>query len=338
MEDFKKWLVDFSQEVAKIYQPRLIDGYGVRHDYIPQDVDDWINRIDISHGKIREILGGKSKTLSIETDSSTKGLDINVVRPIMSKIVNVMPDYYVQYKFSDQDFCHEKLTKFKNMYATTHIMGYVKRKKISPELAKIVNDQVAILGEYHKKNKSEPNLCYITISTDPKAFALVGYYGCDSGSCFRQGDFNSDKKYAFATCPNSFVGLIHDNKTVKIDKNNKEIHSRFLGILEDDRVLHITNVYGNGNYIAQNDRRRKLYVTQDKLIKTSEELFGFEIPATVYGLSKMKGGIHYSGYMEYQIYDKKLHTTIGSRTVKITSKYSKESHKDSDKYADWSID
>lgn len=323
IKEFKEWFADFAIKAKA--DPR---GYCREYDadprYVPKNLDQWIEETEVGHQNIRSLLGGIQKTFLINTIDNINPVNIVEVSKIMNNILQLMPDYYVKYKLSHRNFQYEKLPNHRNIAVTKHILGYANRLNLSEDKKQTINKELAKLGKIYKDNKSEKTSVYMTLSTDPRAFCLLGYYGgLDCTSCFKQGDFNSDKKYALASHPNSFILVTHEKENIDFNLPSVKAKARAVGLMVED-ALHITNIYPYYSLGNEYD------INQSKLEVLYKEIFDRK-PNVLLSEMKLTGGVNYPGKCNYSLYQNQF----TEKVIKITDKYSKECHKHRDEYAIW---
>lgn len=76
-----------------------------------------------------------------------------------------------------------------------------KNKDLDDQVDKILSD----LGGEWKNNQSKKGEYNVTISCTPRAFVLLGHYGPDESSCFRQGSSGTLDKWVYGQSPNTSV-------------------------------------------------------------------------------------------------------------------------------------
>lgn len=303
-EDFKIWLDNF----AKKYNS------GNEKSYIPEDKDDFLDTWEKNHENIHSILGGTSKTIEIESPIDPLPIAISHIEEITNPIFNLLPDYYNKYKLNICHLQYPSLPTHKNISTTKHICGHASRSKLDDKSKKIVQDCTAKLGELYKRNTLPNKKTKITITTHPKAFAMLGLFHFEKGtySCFRQGKFNSDKKYTLCNGIDSFILLGHDNFDLgKLDDENKNLISRSVGTIKD------------GTFNTFNSRGTPF--ENNGVIKTfAEKILEYKNSKVLNNKVYLQGGINYIGSYITSVSQKDMNNE--PMKIEFSIKYSKEFH------------
>jgi hypothetical protein len=335
-KEFLEWHKEFVEQCAK-------GGYSYGESkpspkWCPKDMQEWLDLIDKNHEKLREKIGGISKTTFIDP---SKNDEDEVVAPyqsvydIMYYINYYMPGYYEKYGLTHEDFQHQKLKKLKNIGATKHILGYAKRAKVDEGKLAEVEKYVERLGQLFKKAKARKVKGYITMTTEPKAFCLLGQFGFDGG-CFAQGSFNSDKKYGLGVTENSFVLLIHSEPEYELKKREysysekgKNVVGRALGVITGDDLGMVHTVNHSPSIYAYDDRCGSL---ADLTAWAKDYLEAKEI-STQNNKVTLTHGINYGSNSGYTFFDPKKHEPLKNTLyVRIDPRYVKEAHPNGDSF------
>jgi hypothetical protein len=252
-DEFKEWFEEFSK-ARKAGSGCYGGSYGTR----PKDIDAWIDQLSKTHNELRSRLGGERRDFSLHLNSVNGELSDcdSIASNAVSNIQYALPGYLTDYGLDRQDLFKEKLTKFKNIKTSKHVMGYVARSKVTEQWRiDYVEKALTALGDARAKTVSDKDVkTNLVISTEPKAYTLIGHFGCDCGSCFAHGNFNDYKRWCFSIMPNTFVLLM---KSVNTDTENafsrdakdpeKPIF-RMLGYTDDDfsifNVCSVAPQYG----------------------------------------------------------------------------------------------
>jgi hypothetical protein len=232
-EDFNKWFSDSF----------LIRNGG----FSPTHVKHWFNRVTNSHFKLREFLGGTRVTRTYKLEANQNPAGRNEIEPIADKILSILPDYLVEYGYnrdifllpSIPDGTHRatKVSKHVRTYATVRLKF---DENIKDKLAEI-DKALSELGAIWARSRVSTSELEIELSTSAKAFCLLGHYGPDQDSCFRQGS-NSDKdKYILSQSENTFViSIAKYNK----DSGKKENVARCFGFTDKKfETFYLSNYY-----------------------------------------------------------------------------------------------
>lgn len=228
----KEALIKWLKEQPKIEKPMY-----------PDDIDGMVATMDANHLKIREILGGKSKTFifngKIDTNKITDGKTEYLVTKYY-EITDVLPRYFYQYNLTYKDLENQILPKYK-IKTAKHILAFARQNKVNETEVKALNKSLADLGKWWKRTVDVTiDKSYITISTTPLAFALLGSYVCDHGSCFAGITYNCDRKYTIAIQPETFILTVRTEKP-KDEKDPCII--RMIGFIAPDGSVGLTSAY-----------------------------------------------------------------------------------------------
>lgn len=231
LQDFQNWL-------NSGFLKRNPDGW------MPPSLDLWYSTIDKNHVKIREILKNKIVQKSYQLTSIQKPIDINneIVVKHIDRLEALDPKLLKNLGLTREDFQYpvlatgthnaRKLSKVLSSYfKDLHYSNY----NTLAEVDKIISN----LGEIWAKHKTNSCNLEITISTNAKAFTLLGHYGPDKDSCFRQGSTSPYDKYIFAQSKDTFV--ISVSKPNEKKKHKRENVARALGWF--DNGFHVRNYY-----------------------------------------------------------------------------------------------
>jgi hypothetical protein len=222
-EKFVKWMTEFD-----LKHP---DGY------LPEK--DWFDRVQESHIDIRRFLGGLKKKETIKINAAQGAADKVSCDPIIDKIINLLP---AKEQSLDQDYSGN-ITRDSLLYPT---ISYGSHNAIGTgkfllglldyNADKIkLNNLVAQLGQKWAQAKTESTELEVMLTTRSKAFALLGHYGPDGDSCFRQSYENDRHKYILAQSKNTYVVLI---------KQNDDVVSRMWGFTSQDfKTFNTCNFY-----------------------------------------------------------------------------------------------
>lgn len=329
-KDFLKWHKDFVKRFANNGDAAKYDTAG---DYHPKDMDEWLGLVDKNHTKIREKLGGTSKTFKIGIkDAEPTRAPYQSVHDIMSEVIRIMPQYFYTYYLYYECFQQPKLTAYKNISGTKHILGYADRIKLEADKRKELEKLTERLGQLWAQTcKAPKSEGYITITTDPKAFCVLGRLTTDGYSCFGQGNFNSDKKYALAIHNDSFVVLAHENEQLKLeDEKDNNVVARALGVMT--KKMSVMNTLNHHPHYYKGS----LKANQTQMVEVAQQFF--ETKAVDVQVDKLclTHGINYGSYSGFSFYDKDKAKPLGNvQQIKIDPRYSKEAHPNGDRYGKW---
>jgi hypothetical protein len=263
-EQFKKWYLD-----------SFIKRNG---GYFPKDLFKWYNKVEKTKTRFRTLLKGKRKdTFKISIKSSFNNSYNPEIELIKEKIKSLVPRYLEDNKLDDSVFYSQTLalSSHSAIKTTKHISkyaeSYFKNKKYdNPNFDHQGNKESLIntlseLGKAWSKCKTNDIDLYVTISTTPAAFALMGHYGCEKDSCFRQGSNKTRHKYAIGQSSETAVITIADKK------DDKFINiARFICYYNcDSRSLHLLNLYFRNSH-AEGDLLESIKSIYKVLFQTED--------------------------------------------------------------------
>ncbi len=239
--EFKDWFEQFDKD------RRASKSHYGSYFTKPKDIDRWIDSLSRNHDELRNRLGGERKDFSLRlgpVEPNVSEMDYTVSGAIY-EITYALPEYLKTYNLDRNDLFKEKLSKFKNIKTSKHIMGYITRQKITDRtIIQRVEKSLAIIGDARAKTVTNGYTdINVVISTQPKAFSLIGHFGCDPGSCFAHGNFNDYKRWCFSIMPNTFVLLVKRCATeteepfAQDSKDPKKPVFRMLGFTNDDFTI-----------------------------------------------------------------------------------------------------
>lgn len=203
---------------------------------------EWVSRLDRAQKDIREFIGGKSKSLTIEMEDVYLGLPEHETKKIYDYFCRVMPEYIQQYNIAQSEFENPGIKRRKKSNRSGKVNDKViswgkhirfwcdKNEKYPYDL----HDMVSNMGELYAMYKNKKMQLTFTITTHPIAYASLGSLG-EYRSCFRQGSENPHHKYVLGQTPGSFVILVtHDPIEVDYDTlMNADILGRLWGFYDN---------------------------------------------------------------------------------------------------------
>lgn len=174
----------------------------------------WFNKVQTSHKNLIELLGGEEVTVDVELVSGT--IFQNDIEPILNNIKYYLPDYLKTYELTVDDFLTSKIKKCKDITVTKHIKGYAERIKAPECTMKQIEYYLTKMGTIYSGVSKTNEKYTVNLSCSAKKFAEIGNFGCDEGSCFRQGGgLNSHLKYIVGVNPDTFAITVHDKDKCK---------------------------------------------------------------------------------------------------------------------------
>ncbi len=236
MQSFNAWMDDFHNKHRGLKPPKK-----------------WFENVENSHSEIRNRLGGINKIIPVQLDEIQIPIDFSEIKEEITKLAYLIPGYFIQYKFEFGKLCVPLIPSgdFQGMRWGKHIQTWMKKDGLKTQEnvdASKVNNVLSTLGEKWSRCKTEKNSLEVCISTDPKAFASLGYYGPDRDSCFKQKGQNQLHKYILGQFKNSYVVLVGKSIDPDIAKNDNVV-SRLWGIANDDMsVWNVCNVYSQPRF------------------------------------------------------------------------------------------
>lgn len=191
--------------------------------WYPGDIKGWFDRVNQSHQFLRTKLGGIRREYNISLKSQQKPIAMADALPFINEILNIVPGYLEKDKLplTKEVFLqptmsrgtHQAIRVGKDVRAYAELILRYSLDKASQ--MKKLDTALAKLGELWARAKTSETELEATISTSPRSFMLLGHYGPDQDSCWRQGSDKTRDKYALGQSPNTFT------VTIAAHKNNK---------------------------------------------------------------------------------------------------------------------
>ena len=128
-----------------------------------------------------------------------------------------------------------------------------------------LNRQLSGLANLWEKTKRENDSYHVNMTTSALSFAMLGHYGVDDDSCFRQGHQNNSNKFTLGMCENSYVILFK--------KDNRYIARAWGFANEDLDVFNVTNYYLDAGIKLGNIKEACRLFFADLLDTKPESLF-----------------------------------------------------------------
>lgn len=335
-KDFLAWHGDFVKRFAA-----KGDTYGGSStSYKPKDMDEWLDLVEKNHENLRKKLGGVSRTFKIGIkDAQPTAAPFQQVYDIMVQVCRIMPDYFNKYYLSHEQFQQPKLASQKNISGTKHILGYADRSKLEADKRKELEKLTEQLGQLWKQTcKAPKGEGYITLTTDPKAYCLIGRLKCCGYSCFGQGNFNSDKKYALGIHKDSFIVFAHPDEQLKTnDENDNNVVARALGVMTGKNMSFMHTLNHHPYFYGYRDEKPlKLSANSTQMIEVAKEFYESDKIDVQSNKICLTHGINYGAYTGYTYFDKEKNKPLErTKNVKIDWRYSKEAHPNGDGYGKW---
>lgn len=204
-EDFNIWLNN----------PNKPKGFKIRHGgFFPCDIDKWHDKVEENHQDIRNWLGGVRKSIIIKLNAQQNQASEELARPIINSILNTIPDYLNCYGFDESVFLSPSIRQgtHNSIRVGKHIRSYAENYlRNDPSRDYTLRDldrKLAALRTIWAKAKTQPSTLEVTLTTSPRAFVLLGHYGPDADSCFRNGSDKTADKFVMGQSKDSFVLVI----------------------------------------------------------------------------------------------------------------------------------
>jgi hypothetical protein len=231
-EQFNQWLNNFSRRNGG---------------YFPTDIKRWWEKVESTHTGIRDWLGGVRRQEIFNLKSQQNPLTKEEVAPVIKQIQEIVPDYLKYYGLTDDVFSmptiqqgsHNafKVSKHCRSFAEIQLRYDTAKASKIKQLDKILSQ----LGELWARNRSSDIELEITVSTSPRSFVLLGHYGPDQDSCFRNGSDKTPDKFCVGQTENSFVLTIGKHKAKKEGFTNV---MRCFGVTaKNHTIINLCNTY-----------------------------------------------------------------------------------------------
>lgn len=223
----------------------ITEDFNKRHKgFVPKNIKKWYDNIESSHGEIRKLLGGTKYENTIKLKSQQNPANRNEAMPIIASLVGLIPGYLRDYQLTSESLLLPTIPRGSHnaQKISKHIKTYAQeRYDLGSDASKEIDRLLSELGTLWSKARTNESELTVTISTTPKGFALLGHYGPDSDSCFRQGSDKTDHKYIFGQSKNTFVITI--SKFYEEKKKHVNV-ARCMGFANDDMtVFSLANYY-----------------------------------------------------------------------------------------------
>lgn len=231
----------------------------------------WFDECEKVHENLREKLGGIRKIVKVELANATVPLELSRIAEPYNKLNTLIPDYFNYHNIRSEKMVFP-------FYTTEIVQGNGQKKKKDVKWGKHINYWLNLscnkgkfdnkklrdidsvlqkLGSEWSKCKTQKQMSYVNMTTDPRAFVQIGHYGPDSGSCFRQKSGNQLNKYQLGVYPTSYVLLVQnydgEERGTNLDNLNPDNFSRMWGVANKDlNIFNLANYYPNKNLSESN--------------------------------------------------------------------------------------
>lgn len=237
--EFKEWFDQFHKTNTGFEPPK-----------------EWPTEVNKSKDKIRKLLGGVRKIMPIELENSYTPCDYSIIKDKVEQLQKLIPNYFSYYNLTTADMQYPLLqrTKFSGMAWPKHMKFWINMNNVPVGTQVSVRKIISELGDIWVTLKTQKQIMYANMTTDPKAFAYIGHYGPDTGSCFRQTKINQIHKYILGLEPESFVFLIQSSPDEELEAAKKgNTLCRSWGMPNKDlSVFHLGNYYPLANVSEAN--------------------------------------------------------------------------------------
>jgi hypothetical protein len=210
-ETFKTWSEKFKQRNGGYFPPHL---------------KGWYDAVEKNHEFIRKYIGGIRKEFHFNLKSQQNAVSTQDAAPFIDALLALVPTYLEAHVYTKDVFLKPtipsgthnviKISKHFRSYAEA-LLRYDNDKVIK---LKEIDKNLAKLGEVWAKSRTSNVDLEATISTSPRSFMLLGHYGPDQDSCFRQGSDKTRDKFVLAQSPNTFTISIAKKQDGKDKYNN----------------------------------------------------------------------------------------------------------------------
>jgi hypothetical protein len=200
-------------------------GFRKKHEgYFPQNLKGWFDRVESQHANIRKIIGGTRKQAFYQLKSTQSPISKQDAEPLVKEILNIVPQYLAGYGFTEEVFLRPtiqqgthsvfKTGKHVRTYANSHVRDQKVAGDSKPKFAKL-DKALSELGLLWAKARTSDIELEATLSTSPKSFMLLGHYGPDSDSCFRNGSDKTNHKFVLGQTADTFTFSISKKHPTK---------------------------------------------------------------------------------------------------------------------------
>ena len=184
----------------------------------------WFDRVQKSHAKLRNQIGGLTFEAEVELKDGQGPASKRKADPIIKEIKEVFPSLhdYLRMKYDGipkleelllwpnmpldnhrQPKTAKKVLELYDEYKRYYQYDYPQGKK---KLAKLLSD----LGIIWARSRTKGAKYNVLLTTKAEAFAQLGHYEVDEGSCYGQGGCRDHNKGFLGETENTFVVLIRE--------------------------------------------------------------------------------------------------------------------------------
>jgi hypothetical protein len=214
----------------------------------PKDIGKWFDQVEKTHQKLRGFLGTERVSNIYKLKSQQNPVPAEEAQPVIDGIKKLVPQYLEAHGFIDDIFLFPTRQQgIKNsIKVSKHLIQYSQAALgAGGEKIKKLQGYVSELGNLWSKYRTTDLELEITMSTTPRAFTLLGHYGPDAESCFRNGSDKTADKFCLGQTPDTFVISISKKQDGKL-KDGKPVYknlARCFGFANKDYTT-----FGTSNY------------------------------------------------------------------------------------------
>ncbi|TXT66027.1 MAG: hypothetical protein BAJALOKI3v1_50025 [Promethearchaeota archaeon] len=231
VDKFKEWFGEF------------IERHG---GYAPTNLTKWLNNCEESHQHIRSIIGDYIYSDKFEIDNSKMSEKVLLDQDkILHEIKNKYSSFLPFADVSIDELRYSEISRgTHNVIKTSkHLLRCF--KKYYGQTDKNFSSLISRLGQTWVDNDDESHEVHVTISTTPKSFVLLGHYGPDRDSCFRQGSDHTSDKFVLGQTQDTFIGTVAKYDPVRERYRNV---ARMLGYFDRlKKIYTLFNLYKRPN-------------------------------------------------------------------------------------------
>jgi transposase-like protein len=272
----------------------------------------WFEQVEKQHVSLRDKLDGLRKSFKVELDTTEAQCKFADIAKEGREIYTLIPNYFSHYGYSLAILQQATLTVGSEvgMKVSKHISTWMDRSSVDKDVKEQVCILISKLGNIWSKSRSKKDELYVTVSTTPKAFALIGHYGPDNGSCFRQCAQNQLHKYRLGAFLNSCVILV-SRQPIEEKIAPPTVITRFWAAANDKvNIISVCNAYISADYPSHGN----IYIAVEKAIS---ELCGAEI-AKIPNAVSISGQATYLNGGHFVLHDKSL-KSVGRQDLAIST-------------------
>ncbi len=214
--------------------------------YYPKFEKSWFEKVEKNHEALRNFIGGEMIQRFYKLNSQQGKVDEKDCKHIIDQLLLYLPYYLEEYGYDRSVFLSPTVANGTHniIRLGKHVRTYAEQRTregtVSPENLKNIEKLLSELGQVWAKAKTSESELVIAPSTTERGFMLLGHYGPDPDSCFRQGSDKTQHKYIFAQTPHTFVITI----SKKHPKKPKQINvARCMGFANPSFTTFSLNNY-----------------------------------------------------------------------------------------------